>query len=240
MGIVAERIVQYRMHMALPGQNRTSGPREKAARFFCTCVLLCLAAALAAGLTLPGCSRQDSALLETPQVRFWKNFFFTEGAPIQDDGTMEFTCIPIPPPGHQPPGSGLVCNESDSVCLVIDTGYLQEQGRVVRGEPDSSVSLYYPEEKRMCRFMSIGTTGGVHGGVWVSQRVFVVFGLSEQSGFLYRADLDEGVVRKYVVPASFRKPDAVEERYFSAVWGRTAEERGDRGPGKSLQGRGPF
>ena len=238
MGIVAERIVQYRMHMALPGQNRTSGPREKAARFFCICVLLCLAAALAAGLALPGCSRQDSALLETPQVRFWKNFFFTEGAPIQDDGTMEFTCIPIPPPGHQPPGSGLVCNESDSVCLVIDTGYLQEQGRVVRGEPDSSVSLYYPEEKRMCRFMSIGTTGAYTAACGCRS------GCLWCSGSRNRAAFSTGPISMKAwseICCSCILPETgCSRRDTSQLSGDEQRKRGRQGSWESLQGHGPF
>ncbi len=220
MGIVAERIVQYRMQMVLPLQNGKSGTCKNAAGFFRACFRLCLAAALAVVISLPGCSRKGDDMLENPEVRSWKNFFFAEGAPVQDDGTMKFSCIPISPPGVKEPGSGLVCNETGSVCLVIDTGYLREQGRVVRGEPDSSVSLYYPNGTSLCRFMSLGTAGCVHGGVWLSPRVFVVYGLAGEGGFLFRADLEEGVVRKYAVPASYRKPDADEESYFSVDSGR--------------------
>lgn len=205
--------------MALPQLNRKPGPLKTEARFFRVCVRLFLAAGLAAGLALPGCSRTGADLLEAQQVRSWKSFFFTEGAPVQDDGTMEFTCTALDLPGPPETGSGLVCDETGGVCLVIDTGYLREQGRVVRGEPDSSVSLYDPNGKSLCRFMSLGTAGCVHGGVWLSPRVFVVYGLLRTGGFLFRVDLDEGVVRKYAVAASCRKPDADEERYFAAVWG---------------------
>ncbi len=205
--------------MALPLLNGKSGPREKTAGFSSVCIRLLLAAALAVGFAIPGCSRTGTDLLEKPEVRSWKSFFFAENAPVQDDGTMEFTCIPLP--GLEEPDSGLVCNEAGSVCLVIDTGYLQVQDRVVRGGPDSSVSLYYPNGKSMCRFLSLGPAGSVHGGVWLSPRVFVVYGLGGENGFLFRADLDDGTVRKYAVPASYLKPDADEEGYFAAVWGRS-------------------
>jgi hypothetical protein len=201
------------------------------------CVRLCLAAVLAVVIALPGCSRKGTDLLENPEVRSWKSFFFAEGAPVQDDGTMKFTCIPVPLPGDPEPGGGLVCNETGSVCLVVDTGYLREQGRVVRGEPDSSVSLYYPDGKSMCRFLSLGTMGCVHGGVWLSSRVFVVYGLAGEGGFLFRADIDEGMVRKYTVPASYRKPDAKEERYFTLAADGT-DERGSRKPARGTDWRG--
>lgn len=178
----------------------------------------CFAAAVAVFLVLTGCSSKEADLLRGPDVTAWQRFFFARGAGVEEIGTMKFSCTPIPLAAPLDPAAGsLVCNEPGSACLAIDTGYLLEQGRVVRGEPDSSVSLYYPREKSMCRFMTIGTAGGVHGGSWVSSSVFVVYGLAEGDGFLWKADLDTGIVRQYKIPGSFRKPGADEQTFFTGL-----------------------
>jgi len=208
----------------------------------------CFVAAVSVLLGLTCCSRGDKDALAHPLVVSWKDYFFERGALVQDDGTEGFRCTPVALPSaaptaeggkaeegsrkgqHEPAEAGegrfvpeesvggMVSSEPGGACLVIDTGYLKERGRAVRGEPDSYVSLFFPQERSLCRFMTIGTAGCVHGGAWMSPRVFVVFGLAEGSGFVLKADLDTRIVRKYRISGTYRKPDADEQEYFTRLW----------------------
>ena len=166
---------------------------------------------------LMGCSREETAFLHMPEVISWQRFFFAPDAAAKYDGPMEYSCMPGPPALPEDSACSVVCNEPGSICLAVDTGYLTEKGKVMRGGPDSSVSLYYPQDRSMCRFLTIGTAGGVHGAAWVSDRAFVVYGLAEGDGFVWKVDLDAGDVRKYKIPEKSRKPEADEQAYFAGM-----------------------
>ena len=180
-----------------------------------------LAAAAAVLLVQAGCDRRgDADLARDPQIRHWQRFFFAREAPLQEDGVMKYGCTPVPVslPGEHSPSGSLVCSERSGPCLVIDPGYLVERGRVVRGEPDSFASLYDPAEGSMCRFMSMGPAGCIHGGTWLKERTFAVFGLAGEEGFVWKVDLDARTVQKYKIPGSCRMPGSREEEYFTRAW----------------------
>ena len=185
--------------------------------------LICalLAAAAAVLIAQAGCSKGgDADLARNPRIRDWQGFFFARKAPVQDDGVLEYECTPVPvslPAGAAPDGM-LVCSGEGGACLIVDPGYLLEEGRVVRGEPDSFVSLYDPAAGSMCRFMTMGPAGCIHGGTWLKESMFAVFGMAGEDGFLWKVDLDARRVWKYKIPGSYRRPELSEQDYFTRLW----------------------